>query len=488
VNDDQLEREIRAALLRDHPGPMSGRLVRRVDAIPATISRTGHLYFARRFALVAAVAAVVLGGSIIVGVGARPQVLPAPAVTATSSVAPSIAPTTPRPSVGTPSVPPASPAGSADWSGLSWSPQTVLAGAFSVDSVVMYAGSFYALGSTASGQALWRSADGSAWTRVAIGGPAAHELVNAKSIWGAVAMPSVLVAWGAIGENDCTGKTGSQVCGPPPLMVWTSADGVAWSRISDPVFAGASIDAMAVGRTGIVAVGDTGWNRPAIWTSADGLTWHTATLHAVTFAGAHFRTIKASGSGYVVGGSTGDAEPQSGGVSPPSIGKAAAWWSTDGASWLTAAVSQSSVVGAAILDIEVAKDGMVAVGSTATSKGGAAWRSADGRTWQPRGQPDLSINESIVTPSGSIVGDGTHLLTVDYSANAIDYWVSSDGSTWAKLGAAGATDSMPRDSADQARPTLWFDDAALVDETLVAIGTRSDALGGCGIWLARPQP
>ena len=60
--------------------------------------------------------------------------------------------------------------------------------------------------------------------------------------------------------------------------VWTSTDGVTWSRVPpQPEILGGpdyqAMDTVYVGGPGLVAVGESSPQRLTVWTSTDGTTW-----------------------------------------------------------------------------------------------------------------------------------------------------------------------------------------------------------------------
>jgi hypothetical protein len=111
--------------------------------------------------------------------------------------------------------------------------------------------------------AVWTSADGLRWSRVprdeaVFGGPGRQEMTSVV-----VAGPGLI----AVGFSGLVGHLDA--------AVWTSVDGLVWSRVPDdePVFGGPDRQQMicvVVGGPGLVAVGTDGsWTEPdaAVWTS-----------------------------------------------------------------------------------------------------------------------------------------------------------------------------------------------------------------------------
>lgn len=151
--------------------------------------------------------------------------------------------------------------------------------------------------------AVWTSVDGIGWTRVphddqvfgGYSGLDAHAMTTVTAGGpGLVAVGWVLNPW----EADA--------------VVWTSPDGITWSRIphDEEVFGGPSYQAMwavTAGGPGLVAVGedrsrDFGDGDAAVWTSADGITWTRVPHDEDVFGGPgdqEMQRVTAGGPGYV---------------------------------------------------------------------------------------------------------------------------------------------------------------------------------------------
>ena len=125
--------------------------------------------------------------------------------------------------------------------------------------------------------------------------------------------------------------------------VWTSVDGIAWSRIpnEDGVFSGAGISSVTRGGPGLVAVGQVGPDA-AVWTSIDGITWTRVPQDEAVFGGeegpifggAGMSSVTVGGPGLVAVGSDG---------SPLGGGDAAVWTSVDGIIWSRVAHDEAGV-------------------------------------------------------------------------------------------------------------------------------------------------
>jgi hypothetical protein len=201
--------------------------------------------------------------------------------------------------------------------------------------------------------------------------------------------------------------------------VWTSPDGVAWTRVPDsPAFAGSHILGLAVGSAGLVAVGtiQDEVRGPAVaWSSADGQHWRRSSSPAL--AAGVMRAVARGGPGFVaVGLSAADD-------------RATAWTSTDGSAW--EAVPDSDAFHSYTLPVRMVSvtevDGLlVAVGwkSDAGNGSAVAWVSQGGRAWT-RAPDAASFSGAeftgVAAADGVIVAVGT-LGYPDNDASAV--WFS----------------------------------------------------------------
>ena len=108
--------------------------------------------------------------------------------------------------------------------------------------------------------------------------------------------------------------------------VWTSPDGITWSRVphDEAVFGGARMSSVTVGGPGLVAVG---WDAlgAVVWTSPDGITWSRVPHNEEVFGGAEMGNVAVGGPGLVAVGWDGD--PQT------AVGNEVMWTSPDGITW-----------------------------------------------------------------------------------------------------------------------------------------------------------
>jgi hypothetical protein len=229
--------------------------------------------------------------------------------------------------------------------------------------------------------ASWFSSDGLAWNQRPGAFPMAPTGKDTISVTD-VAVEGA--GWLAVGREDPACQTN---CGLAPVraIVWTSTDGLHWTRVPDQAsFRGAAMTAVAAAEGGFVAVGLAG-AYAAAWTSADGQTWSRAPdaklFHALPSADVSASTTMisvASGHGRVVAIGY---EGAGGGHGPA----ARAWWSTDGQGWTEAngdAFSASGEVSVIPAMVVPAPDGFLAAGQTNGDCTGGIWASVDGAFWR----------------------------------------------------------------------------------------------------------
>jgi hypothetical protein len=181
-------------------------------------------------------------------------------------------------------------------------------------------------GGRSTDAAVWTSVDGVTWARVphdeaVFGGE------NSRVMTGVVAGGPGLVAVGY--DSASQGWSGLDA----NAAVWTSPDGIAWTRVPDAEVFGDRLmqmmNAVAVGGPGLVAVGyDGAVNRydAAVWTSADGLTWVRVPQDEVVFGGSDVQGMNAV--------TAGDAGVVAVGYTHTRSGlDAVVWVSADGLAW-----------------------------------------------------------------------------------------------------------------------------------------------------------
>jgi len=284
---------------------------------------------------------------------------------------------------------------------------------------------------------VWTSADGATWAvsphDEAILGGAFTVFMEAVA-----SGPGGLVAVGSTYEGEDN-----------DAAVFTSADGLTWSRVADPggVFGGPGWQAMhavTAGGPGWVAVGyaasDEDW-AAAVWTSADGLTWVRVPHDEGLFGGENDQEmfgVIAAGPGLIAVG-VDDQAP-------------AVWLSSDGLAWEKVAADRffsdpafayaDKVMRAVAVSPQF---GLVAVGylewySEATDSeetDAAVWVSQDGRSWVLVSEDAATFGGPFdqrmmaVTPGGAgFVAAGWDRAGGDADAAV---WTSSDGTNWRRI-------------------------------------------------------
>jgi hypothetical protein len=226
------------------------------------------------------------------------------------------------------------------------------------------------------------SVDGIAWTvrakAFAVAGAASDEI-------SVTAVTATAAGWLAVGRQDPGGC--SVDCGTAPVraIVWTSSNGLDWTRVADQEsFRHAAMTGVVVGGPGYVAVGQAGAHA-AVWASTDGAQWtrvpDASVFHAPDFVAAGLPAVmtdvtEADGTLIAVGN-----------VYTQDIGGAAlAWWSTDGTHW-------SRGTGGSLRDGQTWNVTWIPGGFLATGGGpdcnGLGWSSPDGRAWRCLTDPQI---------------------------------------------------------------------------------------------------
>jgi hypothetical protein len=225
--------------------------------------------------------------------------------------------------------------------------------------------------------------------------------------------------------------------------VWTSPDGITWSRVSldEAVFGGKGpqvMNAVTAGGPGLVAVGRAGPMTPqeavaAVWTSLDGITWSRVPYDEAAFGGRgnlFMNSVAAGGPGLVAVGGT--RSWQRGDPAP-------VWTSPDGITW--SRVPDDEAVFPGLMEIEsvtAGGPGLVAVGYDSAEESGAVWTSPDGITWSrvPNdeavfgGEGDQLLNGVTVWERDLLVAVGS--VTGPESVHSIA-WTSPDGISWSRV-------------------------------------------------------
>jgi hypothetical protein len=235
------------------------------------------------------------------------------------------------------------------------------------------------------------------------------------------------------------------------LLVWTSPDGVSWTRLA-PLLGGdaGSLTGVTPGGPGLVAVGYAhalGGDVPTVWTSVDGTTWTQAQGDGSVFApDSLIFSVTTGGPGLVAVGVD---------RNPPDY-TAAVWTSTDGLTWQR--VPDDGAFGGpgnqGMRSVTSGPDGLVAVGwdesdSAKSVPTAAVWTSPNGVTWTR----ELGGGQALVSPDGagmlSVTAGGPGYVaagSVDEYSGSTDaaVWTSPDGVTWTRVPDDGSVFGGPQ--------------------------------------------
>ena len=269
-------------------------------------------------------------------------------------------------------------------------------------------------------------------------------------------------------------------------VVWTSVDGVTWSRVPDEesLFAGWTMASITVGGPGLVAVGyDTGPSlaaTSAVWTSVDGIAWSRVAHDEAVFGGAAMFSVTVGGPGLVAVGQT---------EGPRTDEDAVVWTSVDGTTWTRVAHDEMVFGGEGaqrMTSVTAGGPGLVAVGwreyfhSEYVSLSAAVWTSPDGFTWS-QVPHDKSVFGGVPRDVGgtgmsSVTAGGPGLVAVggwgyDSVEDAV-LWTSPDGFTWSQV---------PHD--ETAFGGAVVSSVTATGPGLVAVGTRDSRSGpDAAVW------
>jgi hypothetical protein len=308
---------------------------------------------------------------------------------------------------------------------------------------------------------VWTSVDGWTWSRVpqdqaVFGGPG-HQLMFSVTIGG----PGLV----AVGR----GGTLVDQEGEGSAAVWTSVDGLTWSRVphDEAVFGGDGEQQMfsvTVGGPGLVAVGfdapfGTSQGNAAVWTSPDGLTWARVPDDEALFGGdgrQRMLSVTAGGPGLVAVGSDGHPQYEEANRLDELAADAAVWTSVDGLTWSRVPHDEAVFGGPGeqrMDGVTVGGPGLVAVGSASRQSPdvpaddrdfdiyeAAVWTSVDGLTWSR--VPDeavVAVSDDEAEAMLSVTAGGSGLVAVggdsrDSQCGWVEaVWTSPDGLTWSQL-------------------------------------------------------
>jgi hypothetical protein len=303
---------------------------------------------------------------------------------------------------------------------------------------------------------VWTSPDGFTWSR------APHD----ETIFGGDGSQQMFDVTAGGPGLVAVGRDGPAVDGEGNAAVWTSPDGLTWSRVPDDeaVFGGPGEQRMVsvtVGGPGLVAVG---FDRPAVdgeqnaavWISADGLTWIRVPHDEAVFGGDSSQmmlSVTDQGPGLVAVGSVGHPDEEKDRRIDELAADAAVWTSADGLTWFRVPHDEEVFGGPGeqrMVSVSVGGPGLVAVGFVREKLVGfyelsdaAVWTSPDGLTWSR-----VPHDEAVFARSGdtgdkdevmlSVTAGGPGLVAVGF--DSVDdcgwdsaVWTSPDGLTWSRV-------------------------------------------------------
>jgi hypothetical protein len=357
-------------------------------------------------------------------------------------------------------------------------------GGWFMPSVVAGGPGFVAVGGAPEGAAVWTSTDGASWSRV----PHDDAIFASGSMSSVIVGGPGLIAVGAEESED----------GSMDAAVWTSPDGVTWSSVShdEAVFGGPGDQWMSdvtLGGPGLVVVGHETTTRgahrshPAVWTSADGVIWSRVPPSDSVPRGdrEQFMTaVTAGGPGLVaVGGGDGDA-------TIPTV-----WTSPDGINW-SEVPGQAAFAGGSggypqISSVTTGGPGLVAVGWIDYQA--AVWTSPDGVAWSRVPHDDSIFGESWTSMS-EVIDVGSGLIAVGVSNGHAAVWTSPDGAVWSRVphdetlfGAPISPDQLEQGSDFGVR--FGMTAVAAGPSGLVAVGSEGPANTAPDdgiVWIATP--
>jgi hypothetical protein len=271
----------------------------------------------------------------------------------------------------------------------------------------------------------------------------------------------------------------------PSAAVWTSEDGIVWSRVphDEEIFGGAVMNDVTLGGPGLVAVGSSpsgSDSDAAVWTSVDGLTW--SRVHDDDFSASSIseRTGKAMQS-VVVGGPGLVAVGNEGGAA------AAVWTSVDGLTWTRVPHDREifgspTALGFGMTSVTAGGPGLVAVGiwPEAPRISAKVWTSVDGLTWTRVPDDEAGFDGGQNPVSVTAGGPGLVAVGGDDSYAGAGVFTSVDGFHWVQVpddeaifSATYGSDSAPDSRVYQPPPEgagLAMNDVIAVGDGLVAVG------------------
>jgi hypothetical protein len=363
-----------------------------------------------------------------------------------------------------------------------------------------------AVGSTEEfAAAVWTSEDGVEWQRIESPTFGVPESVREGTSYSerfmsaVVGGPSGLVATGGQLLRLDNGNAG--YIETIEAVVWHSPDGLEWTEVGGNAFAGATINAVAVGGPGYIAVGATVEDgQPAVWASVDGREWERVSDESLApgadYISAELNDVVAGGPGLVAVGCEYPTEDkfESWERWHPGI-----WVSADGRAWNRLpddAVVDPDNVPAGIptcpASVAAGDDGLFGPGAS----GDQVWLSTDGYQWTisqsfvPSWNMTMPFVTRVATNGSRVIGAGTGLSMENPGSSmqpphyiiATFLSLEADTGTWyrvAQFEAIDRTGMIPTGNWD------WNSRGVVGD--VVAFGDGFVAVGHSGVYDTEPN-
>jgi hypothetical protein len=281
------------------------------------------------------------------------------------------------------------------------------------------------------------------------------------------------------------------------MEAWLSPDGTTWEQVSSiPAMDGAHVtDVVELSDGRHIAVGWKTGGEPTAWTSDDrGRTWAGGPMADIPM-GSNVKLVVAGSHGAVALG-----------TAPRAIGEAGEavrggnrlWWSADGSAWSAVPMLEDVFGAIDIYDVAATPTGFVAVGGRYPDEPApagdplrgaraAAWRSADGVTWDAAETEDGPPIIKVFAGSQGMLGVGYGEEITGTMA-----WESEDGNAWRRQLATLETGNtypavwdgrifMLRSITANGEPLLQLSESLNGVNWLTAGLGRAEQVGGIGV-------
>jgi hypothetical protein len=268
--------------------------------------------------------------------------------------------------------------------------------------------------------------------------------IGSVSITAVVEGPAGLLAVGRLARG---------ICGEPATVdvLWTSTDGLTWTRVPLHDFGSSSVYTLDAGSSGYIATGILKDGvTTAVWVSTDGRSWLHAPLPNPAAGPVVVDGATAFADGFVLSGAEQIQVGCGESVQVPSV-----WWSKDAKSWTAPVLPGATPAAAAWVSVDRISDHAVMatawmVDATTQSSSELVWATVDGRTWKPVEWP-ASLRRATILTNGqrglifaNLSGDlsGSPIATVDNDLTLTTLTQSGDlprGSTMVGTQAFGPT-------------------------------------------------